>query len=88
MKHVSDKFTADILTGRRPVGRPPSPDAMTPAERQRLRRARLKAAGVEQVLVDLPSDVAQALKKYVEFKDMDYSAAVERILRDRLLRKR
>lgn len=88
MKHAHDKQTTDILTGKRPVGRPPSPTAMTGAERQRLRRQRLKEAGLQEVKVALSADVYAALRKYTEYKDDDYSAAVERILRDRLLRKR
>lgn len=88
MKQANDKLTGDLLTGKRPVGRPPEPGAMSPAERQRARRARLKAAGVQEVVVALPADVYAALRKYTEFKDDDYSAAVERILRDRLMRKR
>lgn len=43
MKDVADKQTPDILTGKRPVGRPPKPDALTPAEKQKRYRDRKRA---------------------------------------------
>jgi hypothetical protein len=51
-------------------------------------RERLREQGREILTVDVPQEVAEALRRYVEFKDMTQGQAVERILRDRLLRKR
>lgn len=43
MKDVADKQTPDLLNGKRPVGRPPKPDALTPAEKQKRYRDRKRA---------------------------------------------
>lgn len=90
MKDVSDQKTVDAFGGPvRGRGRPPSPDgAMTAAERQRARRERLAAVGETSLTVTLPRDVLDALSKFVEFKDLTKSQVVEKVLRDRLLRKR
>lgn len=69
----------------RPLGEVP---AMTPAERQKLRRERLKASGVGVLTVELPGDILAAIHKFVEFKDLTINEVVARVLRDRLLRKR
>jgi len=70
-------------------GRPATGTAMTDAERQKKRRAKLAAEGKEVLgSVVVSKEVREALSKYVEFKDMTLGDAVDRILRDRLLRKR
>jgi hypothetical protein len=69
-------------------GRPASGQAMSGAERQRLRRERLKDQGRETVTFDVDADVAAALRGFVQFKDETLSEVVSRMLRDRLLRKR
>lgn len=69
-------------------GRPPTGFAMTGAERQRLRRERMRAAGKETLTVDVDVDVVERLRQFVEFKDMTLGEVVSRVLRDRLLRKR
>lgn len=75
--------------GKRGRGRPLSVvPALTPAERQKLRRERLKASGVGVLSIELPDDVLASIHKFIEFKDMTISQVVERVLRDRLLRKR
>lgn len=63
------------------------------ARRKRESRARLAASGLQTVTVDLDVEVAAALRSYVERKkadadDLTIGQAVDRILRDRLLRKR
>lgn len=68
-------------------GRPPG-DGKTSAQRQKERRERLRQLGIVALTVEVPADVAAALRKFVEFKDETQSEAVVRILRDRLLRKR
>lgn len=88
MKHKTDLSTLELPVVKRPPGRPPKPDAMTGAQRQAARRARLRAIGVAQLSVDVPSDVLDALTKFVEFKDMTKGEVVARVMRDRLLRKR
>lgn len=70
-------------------GRKPTGKALTGSERQARRLAKLEAAGktlLPQVVVS--QEVQQALAKYIKFKDMTLGDAVERILRDRLLRPR
>jgi hypothetical protein len=81
--------SADELPGvpkRR--GRPPTGKAMTASERQAKYLARLAAEGKAAVTVVVSQEVQEALSRYVEFKDMTLGEAVDKILRDRLLRKR
>jgi hypothetical protein len=61
---------------------------MSGAERQRLRRERMREAGKATLTVDVDVDVIERLRKFVEFKDMTQGEVVSRVLRDRLLRKR
>lgn len=88
VKVKADLKTLELPGVKRAVGRPPKPDAMTGAQRQALRRQRLREAGVLQLNVDVPADVMRALSKFVEFKDLTQGEVVARVLRDRLLRKR
>jgi len=70
-------------------GRKPTGKALTGSQRQARRLAKLEAAGktlLPQVVVS--QEVQRALEKYIKFKDMTLGDAVERILRDRLLRPR
>jgi hypothetical protein len=66
---------------------------MSAAERKAAERARRAAEGIERITIDLPGDVVEALRAYVARKNADdapvtQGEAIERILRDRLLRKR
>ena len=88
-----DDVTAELPGVAKRPGRPPTGKALSGAERMAAYRARLLASGRETVTVDLDKEVADALRAYVERKSADSEAltlgqAVERILRDRLLRKR
>lgn len=74
-------------------GRPPTGTAMTAAERKAAQRARQQEAGLETVSVELATEVADALRAYVARRKADGEAltlgqAAEKILRDRLMRKR
>lgn len=89
MKDINDNITVDLAGElRRPRGRPVSGNAMTASERQRARRARLAASGAHVFTVAIDADVVDALRAFLEFKDETQSSLVNRILRDRLLRKR
>lgn len=89
MKQAEDKFTADMMPPpKRPRGRPADPNAPTAAERKRAQRQRLADQGKVARTYNLSVEVVAALDKFVQFKDEDKDAVVERILRDRLLRKR
>lgn len=68
MKDRSDKTTPDLLTGKRPVGRPTKPDALTPAQKQKAYRDRKRAEKVEQ-------EAARAAKE-VRSDVIDLSAAI------------
>lgn len=94
-----DNVTLELPGVVRRRGRPPvhSQDEKTlkeaAARRKRESRARLAAAGVETLTLDVDHEIACALRSYVERKksdaeDLTLGQAVERILRDRLLRKR
>lgn len=74
---------------RRGRGRRPTGTALSPAERQARRLAKLEAEGkglLPPAVVSL--EVKQALAKFIQFKDMTLGDALDRIVRDRLLRKR
>lgn len=96
MIQANDNKTGDLLTVlavpdapvKRPRGRPASGLALSAAERQAARRERLRASGVEPLTFLVDDEVAAALRKFVEFKDMTQAQAINAILRDRLLRKR
>lgn len=89
MKDINDTATVDLAGDfKRPRGRPASGTSQTPAERQKAYRERLRASGKQDLSVIVSADVAEALRKFVEFKDENLGQVVERILRDRLMRKR
>lgn len=89
MKRAEDKYTAKLIEpAKRGRGRPRDPDAPTAAERKKAQRDRLAAEGKVTRSYDLSVEVVEALDKFVQFKDEDKNAVVERILRDRLMRKR
>jgi hypothetical protein len=70
-------------------GRPSTGNALSESARQARRRANLEAAGktlLPRIAVSL--EVQEALAKYIQFKDMTLGDALDRIIRDRLLRKR
>lgn len=81
---VAEKPTERSGRGRRPTGK-----ALSPAERQARRLAKLEAEGkgiLPTAVVSL--EVKQALAKFIQYKDMTIGDALDRIVRDRLLRKR
>ena len=75
--------------GSRRKGRPPTGKALSGSERQARRLAKLEAEGktvLPQAVVSL--EVQQALAKFIQFKPMTLGDALDRIVRDRLMRKR
>jgi len=92
-----DDLTQELPGVAKRPGRPPSGRALTGAERQRLHRQK-KAAEGKGTLPPcfVGEDVLEALAAYVERqnantvtdKPMTVGDAVEKFLRDRLLRKR
>lgn len=84
-----DDVTRDLLGGAiRQRGRPVTGKALTSAERQHLRREKLKAEGRGTLTVDVSLDVINALDAFVRFRDETKGQVVDRILRGTLLRKR
>lgn len=88
-----DDLTSELPGVPRRPGRPPTGKAKSGASRMAEYRARQAQAGLATVSVSLDKEVADALRGYVERRTADaapmtLSQAVERILRDRLLRKR
>lgn len=91
MKAPDDTLTLDLLDGygvTRQRGRPRTGEAMTGAERQQERRKRLAAEGKGVLTVEVSLEVIAALDAFVRFKPETKGAVVDRLLRDRLLRKR
>lgn len=89
MKFGDDKRQLDLVAGaNRQRGRPVTGVAKTAAERQADRRKRLKEEGKAMLTVEVSAEVLAALDKFVQFKDEAKSSVVERVLRDRLMRKR
>lgn len=79
----------------RPATRPQDEKSLkeAAAARKRDQRARQAEQGIEVVTVDLSSELAEALRAYVSrvsanSDPITQGQAIERILRDRLLRKR
>jgi hypothetical protein len=74
---------------RKKRGRPASGKALSAADRQARRLAKLEAEGKALLPpVVVSQEVKQALAKFIKFKDMTLGDALERIVRDRLLRPR
>lgn len=84
----SDRRTGDMFGAPRRRGRPSSGCALTSAQRQAARRARLAEEGKEELTLALDTEVVEALRRFVQFKDETLGDAANRMLRDRLLRKR
>lgn len=90
-----DDVTQELPGVPRRRGRPPTGTAKSGASRQAAYRQRLKESGLEEVTAFLDAEVAAALRGYVQRQNADrvgepitLGEAVEKILRDRLLRKR
>ena len=70
-------------------GRPATGKALTPSQRQARRREKLAAEGKALLPPAVVSqEVQKALEKFIQFKDMTLGDALEKIVRDRLLRRR
>ena len=70
-------------------GRPPSGQALSASARQTRRVEKLDAEGKALLpAVVVSKEVRMALTKFIQFKEMTLGEAVDRIVRDRLLRKR
>lgn len=70
-------------------GRPSTGKALSASDRQARRREKLKAEGKALLPPAVVSiEVDEALARFIKFKDMTLGAALDRIVRDRLLRKR
>jgi hypothetical protein len=70
-------------------GRPRSGKALTESERQARRRKKMEEEGKTLLpRVKVTIEVAEALGKFIQYKDMTLGDALDRIVRDRLLRKR
>jgi hypothetical protein len=81
--------TAEPQNTKPKRGRPPTGKAMSASDRQARRRAKLEAEGKTLLPpVVVSQTVHEALAKYIQFKDMTLGDAIERIVSDRLLRKR
>jgi hypothetical protein len=94
-----DVITAELPGVPKRPGRPPTRPQdreslkAAAAARKRLQRARQADAGLEPLALVLSGEVADALRAYVKRKAADgepltMGEAAEKILRDRLLRKR
>lgn len=86
MDHITDRIIVEQERAKR--GRPANPNTPTGAQRQAKYRANLVASGKGELQVIISADVQAALAKHVEFKDITLGEAIDKIVRDRLLRKR
>jgi hypothetical protein len=81
--------TSELAEPTKRRGRPLTGKALSASERQARRRAKLETEGNALLPpCKVSKDVANALNKFIQFKDMTLGDAVDRIVRDRLLRKR
>lgn len=90
-----DDLTEELPGVPKRRGRPSSGRALSGAQRQAAYRERQKETGRHEVTAFLDVEVANALRAYVARQNADRAGnpmtlgdAVERIVRDRLLRKR
>jgi hypothetical protein len=87
MQTIKDTPVPPELPAKR--GRPPTGKAMSDSDRQARRRAKLEAEGKTLLPpVVVSQEVQKALAKHIQFSDMTLGDAIEKIVRDRLLRKR
>lgn len=87
MKQSNDFSTIDMLPGSRRRGRPVTGHALSAAERKAKSRA-AKAGVMSTLTVEVPADVVEAMREFLEFKDETQSQLIARLLRSQLLRKR
>lgn len=88
MEETNDA-TPQPATPRSKRGRPASGKALSAADRQARRLTKLEANGKALLPpVVVSQEVKQALAKFIKYKDMTLGDALERIIRDRLLRPR
>ena len=81
--------TANAPAPAKKRGRKPTGNALSESDRQARRRAKLETEGKALLPpVVVSQDVKHALAKFIQFKDMTLGDALDRIVRDRLLRKR
>ncbi|MBB3122150.1 hypothetical protein [Pseudoduganella violacea] len=88
-RQIEDARTGDLLDGSmRQRGRPITGKAMTGAERQAARRARLAVGGKTTLTVTMSCEVVDFLSKFVRFKDLSKDDVIEGLIRKQLMRKR
>lgn len=88
-KQIEDTRTGDLLGGAiRQRGRPATGTAMSGAERQAARRAKLALEGKTTITVEVAQEVADALAAFVKYKDQSKDEVLERLIRTQLMRKR
>lgn len=87
MQDIEDEKKAPEVPRKR--GRPSTGNALSASARQVRRRAKLEGEGKTLLpRIAVSQEVKQALANYIQFKDMTLGDALDRIIRDRLLRKR
>lgn len=85
----TDNEATQSATSSTKRGRPQTGQALSAAERQARRVAKLEADGKALLpRIAVSREAQQALYKFIQFKDMTLGDALDRILRDRLLRRR
>lgn len=87
MKHPDDTKTMELIPVVRGRGRPPTGEGKSAAQRQAIRRSKLREAGLVPITVNIPVDLRDQLKKFLEFKPETKDQVIERFLRN-ALRKR
>ena len=89
MKQVEDNKTMELLDEpKRGRGRPRREDGpVSAADRQKARRQRLRAAGIDYLTIPLPVDVLASLKSYAAAVGETREQFIERIVRRELMHK-
>ena len=88
MERTNDEETQPAQSSPK-RGRPSTGKAMSAADRQARRVAKLETEGKALLpRIAVSREVQQALYKFIKFKDITLGDALERILHDRLIRKR
>ena len=96
MKQAEDAKTVDMIASEWPAlpvkrrrGRPAGDKpAMTSAQRMAAKRERERLEGLTTLTVKIPLEVFEALNVFIQFKDSNKDAVVEKLIRSQIMRKR
>lgn len=88
MIEENDKNDGEGSEEKKSRGRPPTGEAKSGAERQRLLRERRKEQGLVPLTIFIPKEMMIALDNFIRFKNLDKDTVVQKCIQRELMRKR